>query len=88
VYAFFTQSEEQGNVNVVENVNLITNTNIVSNTNTIIDTSNWLTYKNDNQGYQINIPQDWTIEEVDDDGVRDNFKFPGPVRYTVFLWSK
>jgi hypothetical protein len=51
---------------------------------TSIDTNNWLTHENEEQGYSIRIPNDWIVEEIDNDGVGENFNFAGPLRYTIF----
>jgi len=55
-----TNSVVNRNVNSVANINTAVNTNTVSNTNTIADTTNWQTYENEEWGFSIKHPFDWT----------------------------
>lgn len=92
-YFLFVQGNE-GNTNnantAVANQNVNTaNTNTSSdgnaNTNTIIsdiDTSDWVTYTNEEYGYSIRIPSDWTVEDI---GLIDNPNLSGDAKFVRFL---
>jgi len=82
-----TNTNQAVNTNTTSNTNLVTNanTNTVTNTtaNTNIDTSGWKTYENEEYGYTLKYPTNWTYEDIylteDPLGA-----FPTPIKYSVF----
>ena len=63
-------------VNSNTNTNAVVNSN--ANTNTDTDTSDWLEYNNEEYGYSVKVPEDWTLTRENEDvgnGVEYNTTF-------------
>ncbi|MFA5135396.1 MAG: hypothetical protein WC505_06460 [Patescibacteria group bacterium] len=71
------------NVNTATNINTDANSNENTNTATLsdIDTSDWLTYENEEHGYSIKIPSEWTVEDVE---LIDNPNLSGDAKFVRF----
>ncbi|MFA6271981.1 MAG: hypothetical protein WC693_02615 [Patescibacteria group bacterium] len=72
-YAFGKENENTNNANTTqvgnENTNTVLNTNantntaVNSNTNSAVDTSDWLTYTNEEYGFEFKYPRDFSVTD-------------------------